>query len=181
MVQNLTRLSTDEIFNLNDSNCKYYMELCFSFAENLDCSLLDRQSLTWGIRPGESKILKIYDDVVPNVFNPLRFRLSTWKAVSCGIMGRYFILQESNHPKCVSYSYTVRACLIVTVHGSISCADPLRPARRSTYRIMEGSSLQLCTKLTFFLLGSSVGSKLFFLEVQYGSSLIDLMLLQEEI
>ena len=35
---------------------------------------------------------------------------------------------------CVSYSYTVRACLIVTVHGSISCTDPLRPARRSTYR-----------------------------------------------
>ena len=40
---------------------------------------------------------------------------------------------EATRPNCVSYSYTVRACLIVTVHGSISCTDPLRPARRSTY------------------------------------------------
>ena len=48
------------------------------------------------------------------------------------IPGRY---PPATRPSCVSYSYTVRACLIVTVHGSISCTDPLRPARRSTYRI----------------------------------------------
>ena len=42
----------------------------------------------------------------------------------------------STHPECVSYSFRVRACLIVTVHGMdpFQCADPLRPARRSTYR-----------------------------------------------
>ena len=39
----------------------------------------------------------------------------------------------ATRPNCVSYSHTVRACLIVTVHGSISCTDSLRPARRSTY------------------------------------------------
>ena len=42
----------------------------------------------------------------------------------------------ATHPNCASYSYTVRACLIVTVHGSILCTDPLRPARRSTYPLM---------------------------------------------
>ena len=42
---------------------------------------------------------------------------------------------------CVSYSYTVRACLIVTVHGSISCTDPLRPARRSTYHMKVSKPL----------------------------------------
>lgn len=94
MVQNLTRLPTGERFtNLNDSNCKYYMDMCFSFAQNLDCSLLNRPSLTWGIRPGESKILKIYDDVVQDVFNPLRFRLGTWKAVSYDNEG--FVLKKS--------------------------------------------------------------------------------------
>ena len=40
-------------------------------------------------------------------------------------------------PASVSYSYRVRACLILTVHGPISCADPLRPARRSTYHICD--------------------------------------------
>ena len=43
------------------------------------------------------------------------------------------IIPTGHLPKCESYSYRVRASLTVTVHGSISCADPLRPARRSTY------------------------------------------------
>ena len=38
----------------------------------------------------------------------------------------------------------------------------------------------ISSKLTLFIQGSSISSKLFFLEVQYGSSLIDPVLLQEE-
>ena len=63
---------------------------------------------------------------------------------------RYPVLVQisATHPNCASYSYTVRACLIVTVHGSISCTDHFvlqdqACARRSTYPI--GSRLQVDT------------------------------------
>ena len=39
---------------------------------------------------------------------------------------------------------------------------------------------ELNSKLTLFMLDSSISSKLFFLGIQYGSSLIDPVLLQEE-
>ena len=77
-----------------------------------------------------------------------------WSACMNKETGRYFVLQDEVDPPppvllrtkyawCGKYPplpssvhppHRVRACLIVTAHGSISCADPHRPARRSTYQ-----------------------------------------------
>ena len=100
-MQNLTRLTTDEACDRDNGNCKYYMELCFSFAKSLDCSFLDHPSLTWAIKPGESKILSIGDPVFQCYSNPLRFRLRTWKAVGCdsdwsGLITMYFQEEKFN-------------------------------------------------------------------------------------
>ena len=59
------------------------MTLCFSLAKNDDCSLFDRTSLTWVLKPGQSKILRRGEDVVQYIENPLRFpQVNTWEAVS---------------------------------------------------------------------------------------------------
>ena len=84
VVQNLTRLPTNETCDAGNRNCKYYMDLCFSLAVKPDCSLMKRQSLTWIIKPGGSKILGIGDDVIRYIENPLRFpEVNKWNAVGC--------------------------------------------------------------------------------------------------
>ena len=83
-MQNLTRLPTNETCDADNRNCKYYMDLCFFLAVKPDCSLMKRQSLTWIIKPGGSKILRIGDDVIRYVENPLRFpEVNKWNAVGC--------------------------------------------------------------------------------------------------
>ena len=74
------------------------MELCFFVAGKPDCSLFDRTSLTWVIKPGRSKILRLGDDAVQYIENPLRFpEVDRWKAVSCDdktfVVNMYFILE----------------------------------------------------------------------------------------
>ena len=67
------------------------MKLCFSLAKNYNCSLFDRTSLTWVLKPGQSKILRRGDDVVQYIENPLRFpEVNTWKAVRC--VNKEFVL-----------------------------------------------------------------------------------------
>ena len=79
-----------------------------------------------GIKSPDGRYFVLQDEVDPAPPPPPPV-LSRTKHARCRQYG------PATHPKCVSYSYRVRASLIVTVHGSISCADPLRLARRSTY------------------------------------------------
>ena len=71
------------------------------------------------------------------------------------------IIPAVTHPNCASYSYTVRACLIVTVHGSISCTDPLRPARRSTYLVITEIPL-----VKYYVIAGSRGLRRSYLHAQ---------------
>ncbi len=87
IVQNFTHKQENVTCGAGGGNCKYYMDLCFSFAENLNCSIFTLKTLTWVVRPGTSKILGSSEDVARHVRNPLRVKLETWKMVSIQFSG----------------------------------------------------------------------------------------------
>ena len=82
VVRNLTHLPSNESCGSGGRDCRYYMHLCFSFSEKLDCSIFTLTTLTWLVRPGDSKIIKLYQYVARNTVNPLRVGISKWKRVS---------------------------------------------------------------------------------------------------
>ena len=87
IVRNFTHKQENVTCGAGGGNCKYYMDLYFSFAENLNCSIFTLKTLAWVVRPGTSKILGSSEDVAQHIRNPLRVKLETWKMVSIQFSG----------------------------------------------------------------------------------------------
>lgn len=79
VVKNLTRLWTNETCNRGNTNCMYHMDICFSWKDNVDCSIFKFTTKSWPVKPGGSLTLAISDTVFGREYNPLRRIPKIWR------------------------------------------------------------------------------------------------------
>ncbi|XP_028392197.1 uncharacterized protein LOC114516810 isoform X3 [Dendronephthya gigantea] len=80
-VKNITRKAENETCQGGGNDCKYFLELCYSYSPHRNCSIFPLlKTLSWVIKPGTSKILRLWhDDLTSTVYNPIMVNFERWQ------------------------------------------------------------------------------------------------------